>query len=254
MNKEQLKKDWLREASKGMQGWDFSYLEGRTEEESLPWSYKDVVRKYLRSNDTLLDMGTGGGEFLMTLNHPYELTSVTEGYLPNLELCEKNLGSKGITVKFVNEHDNLDYADCSFDIVINRHESYDVHEVWRVLKPSGTFITQQIGGDNNRSIAEFILNDLPESPYKEHTLQINKDKLENIGFRVVQAEEYFPQTKFYDIGAFVYFASIIKWEFPDFSVENSMEQLLELEKQREKNGYIISKEHRFMIVAQKELA
>lgn len=252
MNIELLKQTWLQESSKGMEGWDFSYLEGRTEEEPLPWDYKEIVSKYLHPTDTLLDMGTGGGEFLLTFNHPHDLTSVTEGYLPNLALCENKLGSLGMTVKYVNEDDQLDFDDSSFDIVINRHESFDVHEVWRVLKPGGTFITQQIGGENNRSMAEFILKDLPESPYKGHTLQKSKDELENIGFHLVQAEEYFPEMKFYDIGAFVYFASIIKWEFPDFSVENSMEQLLELENQREKNGYIISKEHRFVIVAQKE--
>lgn len=252
MDKEQMKQNWLNESSKGMQGWDFSYLEGRTEEESLPWDYKEVVRKYLCTTDTLLDMGTGGGEFLLTFNHPHKLTSVTEGYLPNFALCEKKLGGLGITVKYVNEDDHLDFADSSFDIVINRHESYDVHEVLRVLKPGGYFITQQIGAENNRSIAEFIVKDLPDSPYKDHTLEMNVKKIENVGLRVFQAKEHFPEMKFYDIGAFVYFASIINWEFPDFSVENCMDRLMELEEQRKDNGYIASKEHRFMIVAQKE--
>lgn len=251
MNSEQLKHNWLKEASKGMQGWDFSYLEGRIEEESLPWEYKEIVRKYLSSTDHLLDMGTGGGEFLLTLDHPHNLTSVTEGYLPNFTLCKKKLGSLGMTVKYVNEDDHLDFVDSSFDLVINRHESYNVNEVLRVLKPGGTFITQQIGGENNRSIAEFILQDIPESPYKDHTLQLRRNKLENAGFHIIQAEESFPQMKFYDLGAFVYFASIIKWEFPDFSVENSMDQLLELENSRDKNGYILSREHRFIIVAHK---
>jgi len=251
MNREQLKQNWLKEASKGMQGWDFSSLEGRIDEEPLPWEYKKIVRMYLVQTDHLLDMGTGGGEFLLTLNHPHNLTSVTEGHLPNLTVCKKKLGSLGMTVKYVNEDDQLNFDDSSFDIVINRHESYDVNEVCRVLKPGGTFITQQIGGENNRGIAEFILQEIPVSPYKDHTLQKSKDELENIGFHIIQAEESFPQMKFYDLGGFVYFASIIKWEFPNFSVQNSMEQLLELENQRDKNGYILTKEHRFMIVAQK---
>ena len=34
----------------------------------------------------LLDMDTGGGEFLLSLGHPFERTAATEGYPPNVEL------------------------------------------------------------------------------------------------------------------------------------------------------------------------
>ena len=38
----------------------------------------------------------------------------------------------------------LPFADNSFDLVLNRHDSYDVNEVRRVLKPGGYFITQDV--------------------------------------------------------------------------------------------------------------
>ncbi|WP_019412964.1 class I SAM-dependent methyltransferase [Paenisporosarcina sp. TG20] len=251
MNKELFKLDCKKEFSRGMKGWDFSYLKGRTEEDSLPWDYGEIIRKYIGPADNLLDMGTGGGEVLLTLNHPYELTSVTEGYLPNLELCEKKLGHLGITVKFVDEDDHLEFNNCSFDIVINRHESFDINEVHRVLKPSGHFITQQIGGQNNRDIAKYVIKDLSDSPYKDNNLPENIKKIDSAGLKIIQADEYFPKMKFYDIGAFVYFASIIKWEFPGFTVDNCFDRLWQLELQREKQGYIESKEHRFLIISQK---
>ncbi len=120
-----MKRRWLEEEEKAFSGWDFSYLEGRWKEGDLPWDYKEIILEYLEDDLKLLDMGTGGGEFLLTLNHPYHLTSVTEGYKSNYELCKENLEGLGITVQFV-EDDHLNFPDESFDIIINRHESFDV--------------------------------------------------------------------------------------------------------------------------------
>ncbi|WP_365845908.1 hypothetical protein [Clostridium sp.] len=41
---------------------------------------------------------------------------------------------------------NYPFEDNTFDIVINRHESYCVSEVKRILKTDGIFIAQQVGG------------------------------------------------------------------------------------------------------------
>ena len=110
-----------------------------------------MVREFLRPGVRLLDMGTGGGELLLTLGHPYELTSVTEGWEPNLALCQKKLAPLGITVKYYDSEKEmpLPFPDDSFDLVIDRHESYDLSEVRRVLKKNGFFVTQQVGGEND---------------------------------------------------------------------------------------------------------
>lgn len=52
-------------------------------------------------------MGTGGGKFLLTLDHPYNLTSVTEAYPPNVELCKNKLSPFGIEVKQVFDDNNF---------------------------------------------------------------------------------------------------------------------------------------------------
>ncbi|MFA7674207.1 MAG: SAM-dependent methyltransferase, partial [Clostridia bacterium] len=71
---------WQKEEKEVFTGWDFSHLDGRYERTELPWDYRSEVKKYLKREMKLLDMGTGGGEFLLTLDHPYENTTVTEGY------------------------------------------------------------------------------------------------------------------------------------------------------------------------------
>ena len=41
-------------------------------------------------------LDTGGGEFLLSLHHPFQNTSATEGYPPNVQLCKETLLPLGI--------------------------------------------------------------------------------------------------------------------------------------------------------------
>src|SRR5579875_3871566 len=47
-------------------GWDFSYLDGRWVEDwsALTWDYRAAIEARLPQTRSLLDLGTGGGEFL----------------------------------------------------------------------------------------------------------------------------------------------------------------------------------------------
>ena len=56
---------------------------------------------------------------------------------------------------------------------------------------------------------------------------------------------------FYDLGALVYFAKIIEWEFPGFSVDFCFNNLCKVQKELIKNGHISGIKHRFIIVAKK---
>ena len=120
MNIEELREYWLKEEQNAkITGWDFSYIEDRfdSKEDELPWNYSDVINRYRHDTDKLLDIDTGGGEFLLSLGHPYENTSATEGYPPNAELCRKKFGKLGIDFYEAAEYSNLPFMDNSFDIV-----------------------------------------------------------------------------------------------------------------------------------------
>lgn len=60
-----------------------------------------------------------------------------------------------------------------------------------------------------------------------------------------------PSIRFLDVGAFVYFAKIIEWEFPGFSVDNAFDTLCQFQSEIEKSGFVQGTEHRFIIAAQK---
>lgn len=73
MNKHELINIWKTEEHVAhIHGWDFSHIEGRyTEETDLPWDYRHIILNYLKPEMKLLDIDTGGGEFLLSLHHPY---------------------------------------------------------------------------------------------------------------------------------------------------------------------------------------
>lgn len=251
MDLDKLKADWKNEEKIAFKGWDFSYLDKRWEEEQLPWDYKLIISKYINPSDRLLDMGTGGGEFLLTLNHPYKLTSVTEAYLPNVEFCKQTLSPLGINVRQVLDDNELPFGADQFDIVINRHESFNVNEIYRILKGGGYFITQQVGGKNDNDLSNKLIDSfIPR--FANHDLKSNVKLLQDTGFDILLSEEAFPTIKFFDVGALVYFARIIEWEFTKFSVDSCFENLCVIQKVLQENGFIKGTEHRFVIVAKKK--
>ena len=87
MSINELKQYLISEYEQNFSGWDFSYLQGKMEEDALPWSYRHVVSDLISSSQNMLDMGTGGGEFLDSLSALPAKTYATEGYPPNIEVA-----------------------------------------------------------------------------------------------------------------------------------------------------------------------
>lgn len=253
MNREELIKYWKEEESAAvMSGWDFRHIEGRyrSTDDELPWDYGEVVRRHLRSTDKLLDIDTGGGEYLLTLGHPYALTSATEGYPPNAELCRRELGRLGIDFYEMSDYSAMPFGDGEFDIVINRHGTYDAAEIYRILKSGGYFITQQVGWRNDRELIQRLLPE-SESRYKGHELASQAELFRESGFIIEEQGEIFSPIEFYDTGALVWFAGVIPWEFEGFSVDRCESALFEAEAEIQRTGRISGNIHRFYIAARK---
>lgn len=249
MNREQLKKEWLLSEArqKDFKGWDFSSISKDYWQEPTSWDYVEIVKTYLGSDMSLLDMGTGGGELLMTFQHPVSKTYATEGWLTNFELLQNRLVTKGITVKFVEEDDILDFSDNSFDIVINCHESFLISEVKRVLKPGGIFVTEQVGDTNGINLASRLVPNYQKTDFMLHLSSVVKELRES-QFEVLEQFEAYPIQKFFSMDALIYYARTISWEFPNFSVETHMDELMYLKEELTRNGYIYNQEHRFIVV------
>lgn len=252
MDADRLKQLWLQEERIAhIRGWDFSHIDGRyREEEDLPWDYAQIIRQRLTSDSRLLDYDTGGGEFLLSLHHPHACTAATEGYPPNVALCRERFSPLGVDFRPCDDPAHIPFNDAAFDVIINRHGDLNAAEFYRLLAPGGLFITQQVGAYNDRELVNMVLPDAP-LPFPQQTLALQKAAFEQAGFTILQAEEAYRPIVFYDVGAFVWFARIIAWEFPDFSVEKCFDRLLKMQDKIEQNGCVRGTIHRFLLVAQK---
>ncbi len=252
MNREELRRIWKTEESMPFSGWDFSHLKGRYVEEPLPWDYREKVLDFLKPDVRLLDMATGGGEFLLSLGHPCRLTSVTEGWEPNFALCKRRLEPLGISVKKCScgPGEIMPFPDDAFDLVLNRHGSYDAGEVRRILKPGGFFLTQQVGGQNGRTLAQRLLPEFCR-PGMDFNLENELPKFREAGFRVMYRNQAYPVARILDVGALCFHAKAIAWEFPGFSVDACFDRLLALQKEVEERGFVENQEHRFILIVKK---
>ena len=249
MNIAMLKKQWLQSEvnQKKFIGWDFSYLKNKYFCEVPDWDYQKIVLKYLKKDMQLLDMGTGGGELLATFGHPYEKTAVTEGYEKNYHLLLEKLQPRGVNVQFVNEQDELNFSENTFDIVINSHESFDISEVKRVLKPGGIFVSQQVGDFNGVNLASRVIPGYKKVTFDFHLALVTK-ALKNYDFDILYQDEAYLKQEFYDMDGLIYYLRTIPWEFPDFSVANNFAELLDLQQELLRRGSIFNLQHRFVFV------
>ena len=247
--KDKLKQYKQFESNVQMIGWDFSFLYDKLEEEPMPWDYKTLIEKYLTKEHTLLDIETGGGEFLLSLSHPYEKTYAIEGYEPNYKLCKERLAPLGITVKRGLGEETLRFKDNTFDIIINRHGAYIEDEVKRVLKNGGIFITQQVGSYNNKPMSD-LLTPWREDDYESFTLESELKRFKEKGFTVLDSNEKKLYARYNSIEGVIFMAKIIEWEFPGFSVDLCYKALEKIDNIIQKEGYFESMEHRFMMVLQ----
>ena len=249
---EKLLDEWKREeAVAHIHGWDFSHLDGRyTEEDDLPWDYRGEILSCLTPEKKLLDIDTGGGEFLLSLNHSPTQCAATEGYGPNVALCRETLLPLGINFREADGKGRLPYPEESFHMVIDRHGDFNPREIHRVLKPGGFFITQQVGADNDRALVELLLGHVPV-PFPEQYLSLTEEKFRRAGFEILKGQEHYSSIRFYDVGALVWFARIIEWEFPGFSVETHKETLFRAQELLEREGKLEGKTHRFFLICRK---
>lgn len=254
MNQEVLKAYWHTEEQQAqIKGWDFSCLEHRFDsgENNLPWDFYQIIKQYVKPTDRLLDIDTGGGEFLLSLGHTHALTSATEGYAPNVALCREKFAHLGIDFHEMTDAGEMPFAEQEFDVILNRHGRYDVHELFRVLKPDGIFITQQVGEWNDWELVKKVLPDA-QRKFKGHCLASQVKLFQEAGFEILEHDEAYCPIQFYDTGAFIWFAKVIEWEFMNFSVDSCFENLLAVEQEIQDKGFVSGRIHRFYLVAKKK--
>jgi SAM-dependent methyltransferase len=249
LEQERLIALWLEEETKPFSGWDFSYLEGRMHCQQPPWSYRKRAIELMESSSAVLDMGTGGGEFLLELQtHWPGRVAVTEDYLPNYEFVLKRLKPLQVRIEFVNldEGSSYPFEDQEFDLVLNRHSSMNPAEVARILAPGGTFLTQQVHGLWGKKLMEFF--DV-EPTWPDAVPEYYIPRLGAAGLEIVEMEDWIGRFWFKDVGAVVYYLANIPWMVPGFSVESHVDYLLRLQQILEEEHDLVFQARQYYIEA-----
>jgi SAM-dependent methyltransferase len=243
----------ISEAQAHFSGWDFSYIEGREDQAPLRWSYISEALLRVRKSQAVLDMDTGGGEMFARFAPFPAVACATEAYAPNVPIARERLTPLGVRVVALDEDEprQLPFDSDSFDLILNRHGYYWEPELYRLLKPGGIFLTQQVGDRNDIGIRELLGAPDAEVNIEWADLAEAAANLQAADFQIIkQLEDIYPQ-RFYDVGAIVYQLKAIPWQIPDFSVERYFDRLKAIHEKIQRDGFVDVLEHRFLIIAGK---
>jgi SAM-dependent methyltransferase len=243
----------ISEAEHPFSGWNFSYIEDRVVNGPLTWSYTSEIIPLVRNVESLLDMGTGGGEFLASLIPLPKKTYATELYELNVPIAQRTLEPLGVEVFTPDSETQLPFKDEEFELVINRHEFYSEKEVRRILKPNGIFVTQQVGDRNDAKLRLALKGTEKSENDTEWNLEFAKNRLKASEFEIIEGYENIASTRIFDVGAIVYYLKAVPWELPGFTVEKYYDKLLEIHDHICENSFLELEKnnHRFIIKARK---
>jgi SAM-dependent methyltransferase len=237
-----------------VEGWDFSWLEGRATEERPSWGYARMLISRVASASSVLDIQTGGGEvFAEVLGHTDGLPcllAATESWPPNAERARRNLAPFGLSVAEVSDDGELPFPNGTFDLVVSRHPTLTVwDEIARVLRPGGSYFSQQVGAGTNRELTDFMMGPQPVSEGRSTDRAVSRAR--QAGLEIVDLREETLRVEFYDVGAVVYFLRKVLWTVPGFSADAYKDQLAALHELIAQEGAFISYSRRFLVEAKK---
>ncbi|MFC8286916.1 class I SAM-dependent methyltransferase [Streptomyces cyaneofuscatus] len=240
--------------SVSVDGWDFSWLEGRATEQRPSWGYARAMAGRLGEARAALDIQTGGGEVLAAAPKLPPVTVATESWPPNIARATALLHPLGAVVVADADEPPLPFGDAAFDLVVSRHPVTTWwEETTRVLAPGGTYFSQQVGPASVFELVEFFLGPQPPEVRRGRDPEDARAAAEAAGLEVVELRLERLRTEFFDIGAVVYFLRKVIWMVPGFTVERYRPQLAALHRKIEEEGPFLAHTTRFLIEARKPL-
>jgi hypothetical protein len=230
-------------------GWDFSWLDGRATEARPSWGYQRLLGERLGGVHAALDLETGGGEVLDGCPELPPLMAATESWPPNVAQASARLRPRGVVVVAT---EDIPFGDAVFDLVSSRHPvTTDWAGIARVLSPGGSYFSQQVGPASVFELVEYFLGPQPEdareSRHPDHAIE----RAEAAGLEITDLRSESLRTEFFDIGAVVYFLRKVIWMVPGFTVGQYRGKLRDLHELIEREGPFVAHTTRFLIEARK---
>ena len=244
--------DLVAEAdSVSVDGWDFSWLDGRATEERPSWGYQRLLSGRLAHVAAACDLDTGGGEVLAGAEKFPPTMVATESWPANAALATKLLHPRGVVVVLTRDEPGLPFADEAFDLVSSRHP-IDVrwNEIARMLRAGGSYFAQQIGPATMSELVDHFIGPQPQKWAELHP-DVQRAGAEAAGLQVADMRMERQRAEFFDVGAVIYFLRKVIWTVPDFTVDRYRDKLRELHERIEANGPFVAHAVRVLVEARK---
>jgi SAM-dependent methyltransferase len=146
-------------------GWDFSRM--NVIRQPVPWNYRDLAARYLRSTDSVLDIGTGGGETFSQLASFFGRGLGIDIDARMIQLAVANSTSGNIRFRVGSAR--LEAISETFDVILDRHAPFDLDAIAAHLKPAGYFVTQQVGERNMARVQAALGQEITQPPVQRQT-------------------------------------------------------------------------------------
>ena len=180
------------------QGWDFSRIKC-SKTKSREFDYYEFLSREISQNDTVLDIGCGDSKKVIKFVHAKKIVAI-DATPEMIEKSKENYKTQKSTTSheflLMNAFGKYSFEDCSFDFVINRHCGCNESEMFRVLKPNGKYIQEDIDETDCLEL-KYLFGRGQGFPISSRLADKNWKKYQELGFSKI---EYFPirEVEFYE--------------------------------------------------------
>ena len=243
-----------------IRGWDFSRVRARRD--PTPWDYSEVVKRYLRPSDHVLDIATGGGEVFLALAPHFGSGLGVDVDETMIATARENIPSHlQDRVSFrVAPAQELDVERNSFDMVLNRHGPVFMQPIVNALRPGGYFLCQQVGALNTQNIIQLFgwesggaywRHYWDEHEFEHQDPAMLARSFSRVGCQVVGSGSYNVRYTFLDLESFIFHLKAVPLP-EEFDIDRHAERLVRFIAENKTADGIETNEHRELLIVQKQ--
>ncbi len=214
-------------------------------QQSMPvYSSHEIVSRYLNEQTHLAAISLDGGDYISSFE---KLPPITYAVEAQFEKAKEKLSNQSIKVTRLTSEGKLPFKDERLDVVVNELANYDKYDLYRVVKPGGYILVNQMGSDN---YCELINTFLPFKLHSQWNLESGSRTLSEIGLEIVDGVEEHGYVRFNSLTSFIHFMKEIT--HTDISQDRFINFYGHVLKQIKEKSYYELTTHRFMVVARKK--
>jgi len=239
------------EANGKLDGWNFSRV--RVGHGPVLWNYVDIVRQYLKPQDRVLDIGTGGGEIFFSLASCFGEGICVDVDPDMVKAAKRNrsaLSLDNISL-LVMDGSHLRFDAGEFDVVLLRHLRVYVSEIVRVLRKNGYFITQMVGQRSSLNILDaFGWTPSSFGPDWWQPVAQLADQFLLHGCRIIAQAEYNVPYWYYDLDSFMFWLMSVPWP-EEIELQRHWQNINQILETSQTERGIETNEHRGLLIVLK---